>query len=103
MAGSRQSLTSIDAVAIIVGIVVGAGIFRSPSIVAASAGSNASFLLLWPLGGAISLIGSLCYAELASAYPDEGGDFHYFTLAFGKGIAFLFAWARLMVSKQGRS
>ena len=101
MAGSRQSLTSIDAVAIIVGIVVGAGIFRSPSIVAASAGSSASFLLLWPLGGAISLIGALCYAELASAYPDEGGDFHYFTLAFGKGVAFLFAWARLMVIQTG--
>ncbi len=85
----------------IVGIVVGAGIFKSPSIVAASAGSKAAFLLVWPLGGAISLVGALCYAELASAYPDAGGDYRYFTLSYGRWIAFLFAWARLMVIQTG--
>jgi basic amino acid/polyamine antiporter, APA family len=97
----RQTLSVVDAVAIIVGIVVGAGIFKTPSIVAASTGNKAAFLLVWPLGGAISLVGALCYAELASAYPSEGGDYHYFTLAFGKNVAFLFAWARLMVIQTG--
>jgi len=97
----RQTVSVIDAVAIIVGIVVGAGIFKTPSIVAATVGSETAFLLVWPIGGAISLIGALCYAELASAYPNEGGDYYYFQLSFGEGIAFLFAWARLMVIQTG--
>ncbi len=97
----RQTLSAVDAVAIIVGIVVGAGIFKTPSIIAASSTNKTTFLLLWPLGGAISLVGALCYAELASAYPSEGGDYHYFRLAFGRWVAFLFAWARLMVIQTG--
>jgi hypothetical protein len=86
VAAPRQTLSVVDAIAIIVGIVVGAGIFKTPSVVAASAESKAAFLLVWPLGGAISLVGALCYAELASAYPDAGGDYHYFTLSFGKWV-----------------
>ncbi len=101
MKASSQKLSVVDAVGIIVGIVVGAGVFRTPSIVAANTTSKTTFLLLWLLGGAISLVGALCYAELASAYPNEGGDYHYFRLAFGRWIAFLFAWARLMVIQTG--
>ena len=101
VAAPRQTLSVVDAMAIIVGIVVGAGIFKTPSVVAASVESKATFLLVWPLGGAISLVGALCYAELASAYPDAGGDYHYFTLSFGKWVAFLFAWARLTVIQTG--
>lgn len=101
MQTSRQTLTVKDALAIIVGIVVGAGIFKAPAIVAAGSGSKLVFLLLWPLGGAISLAGGLCYAELASAYPNEGGDYHYFRLSFGGWVAFLFAWARLTVIQTG--
>jgi len=97
----RQTLTVKDALAIIVGIVVGAGIFKTPAIVAVGSGSKLVFLLLWPLGGLISLAGALCYAELASAYPNEGGDYHYFRLSFGSWIAFLFAWARLTVIQTG--
>jgi APA family basic amino acid/polyamine antiporter len=98
---SRKQLSVVDAVAIIVGIVIGAGIFKTSSIVAATAGSKITFLLLWPLGGLISLVGALCYAELASAYPSEGGDYQYFRLSFGKSVAFLFAWARLTVIQTG--
>lgn len=101
MAASRKQLSVVDAVAIIVGIVVGAGIYKAPSIVAAGAGSKTVFFLLWPLGGLISLVGALCYAELASAYPNEGGDYHYFKLSFGRWVAFLFAWARMMVIQTG--
>jgi APA family basic amino acid/polyamine antiporter len=97
----RKQLSVVDAVAIIVGIVIGAGIFKTSSIVAATAGSRTAFLLLWPLGGAMSLVGALCYAELASAYPSEGGDYQYFHLSFGKWVAFLFAWARLTVIQTG--
>jgi amino acid transporter len=55
----------------------------------------------WVLGGVISLIGALCYAELATAYPHTGGDYHYLRRAFGEDMAILFAWARMMVLQTG--
>lgn len=100
-AAPRPSLSLIDACAIIVGLVVGVGIFRSPPIVAANVQNEAAFLLAWLLGGAVSLVGALCYAELATAYPHAGGEYHYFTRAFGRDVAFLFAWARLVVIQTG--
>ena len=95
------TLASKDAVGMIVGIVVGAGIFRTPSLVAANVGSEVSFLLLWVAGGVISLIGALCYAELTSTYPHTGGDYHYLTRAYGKPFGFLFAWSRISVIQTG--
>jgi len=97
----RPTLRVIDVVAIIVGTVVGAGIFRTPSLVAANAMSEAVALGAWVAGGAISLIGALCYAELAAAYPSPGGDYHYLARAFGIRLAFLFAWARITVIQTG--
>ena len=65
------------------------------------AGSTGLVLLAWLAGGLISLIGALCYAEMASAYPSTGGDYHYLTRAFGRRVGFLFAWARLSVVQTG--
>ena len=90
-----------DAVAIIIGIVVGAGIFRTPSLVAANVTSEGSALMLWVAGGAISLVGALCYAELTSTYPHTGGDYHYLTRAYGKSVSFLFVWSRMTVIQTG--
>ena len=101
VAAPKPTLRVTDSVALIVGIVVGAGIFRTPSLVAAHTGSASSMLLAWLMGGVISLIGALCYAELASTYPHAGGDYHYLRRAFGKDLAFLFAWARLTVIPTG--
>lgn len=96
-----RSLSVPDAVAIVIGVVVGAGIFKTPSIVAASAGSVEGVLLAWAAGGAVSLVGALCYAELASAYPGQGGEYGYMTRAFGPAPGFLFAWARMTVIQTG--
>lgn len=90
-----------EAVAITVGIVVGAGIFRTPSLVAANVGSEAGVLLAWTLGGLISLAGALTYAELATAFPSAGGDYYFLRRAYGSRLAFLFAWARLSVIQTG--
>lgn len=95
------TLRVMDAVALIVGIVVGAGIFRTPAQVAQGATSGAAVLLLWGLGGLVSLIGAMCYAELASTWPNAGGDYFYLRRALGDSIAFLFAWARLTVIPTG--
>ena len=90
-----------EAMAVIVGVVIGAGIFKSPSIVASLSGTPGTMLVLWVLGGAISLVGALCYAELATAYPHAGGDYHYLRRAFGRSLAFLFGWARFAVITTG--
>src|SRR5262245_58967570 len=100
-AAPRPMLSVLDAVALIVGVVVGAGIFKTPALVAAHADGSGVFLAVWLLGGVISLIGALCYAELATAYPHTGGDYHYLRRAFGQDMAFLFAWARMMVLQTG--
>ncbi len=97
----KGTLAVRDVVAIVVGIVVGVGIFKTPSLVAANTGSPGLVLLLWTLGGIISLLGALCYAELATAYPHPGGDYHYMGRAFGQRVAFLFAWARMTVIQPG--
>jgi APA family basic amino acid/polyamine antiporter len=90
-----------DVVALVVGIVVGTGIFRAPSIVAANAGSETTAVLTWLIGGLVSMAGVLCYAELATTYPNAGGEFHFLTRAFGPKLGFLFAWARLTVIPTG--
>lgn len=96
-----RTLSVLDAVIIIVGVVVGAGIFKTPSLVAANTGSPGMVLLVWLAGGVISLLGALCYAELTSAYPHAGGDYYYLNRAFGRRLSFLFVWARLTVIQTG--
>jgi amino acid transporter len=101
VAEPKPALGMTDAIAVIVGIVIGAGIFRTPSLVANNTDSGGMFLLAWLLGGVVSLIGALCYAELSTTYPHTGGDYHFLTRAFGKRLAFLFAWARMSVIQTG--
>ncbi len=84
-----------------VGMVVGAGIFKSPAQVADGAESAGWLLIAWLIGGVISLIGALCYAELACAFPSAGGDYHFLKRAFGRPVGFLFAWARFAVINTG--
>ncbi|MGL5922076.1 APC family permease [Chroococcidiopsis sp.] len=97
----KPTLSVLDASAIVVGMVIGAGIFETPTLVAQNTGSQGAILFAWLLGGVASLIGALCYAELTTAYPHPGGDYHYFMRAFGTNIAFLFAWARMTVIQTG--
>ncbi|WP_373544071.1 APC family permease [Chamaesiphon sp.] len=98
---ARPSIGLFDAIALIVGLVIGAGIFETPALVAANANSETDVLQAWGLGGVISIIGALCYAELATTYPNIGGSYDYLKRAFGRSIAILFAWARLSVIQTG--
>lgn len=97
----RPTLAWGDAVGLIVGIVIGAGIFETPALVAANSSSAEMLLLTWLVGGGVSVIGALCYAELATTYPSVGGVYDYLKRAFGSSIAFLFAWARMTVIQTG--
>lgn len=97
----QQTLRLREAIAIIVGIVIGAGIFQSPSLVAQFTGSTGWMMAAWLAGGVISLIGALCYAELAAALAAREGDYHFLHRAYGRRVAFLFAWARFAVITTG--
>jgi amino acid transporter len=97
----KAVLTTRDTVAIIIGLVIGAGIFRFPPLVAANSPDEVVFYLLWIAGGAVSIVGALCYAELATAYPSAGGDYHFLQRAFGRTLSFLFGWARIAVITTG--
>jgi basic amino acid/polyamine antiporter, APA family len=97
----KPTLGFVDAVALIVGMVIGAGIFETPALVAASSSNATSMILAWVIGGVISLTGALCCAELATTYPNAGGNYYYLRRAFGHKIAFLFSWARMLVIQPG--
>ena len=97
----KPTLRLRDVIALTVGIIIGAGIFRTPSLVAGAASSEAVMLAAWVIGGTLSIVGALCYAELASAEPGAGGDYHYLMRAFGPRPAFLYAWSRLAVIQSG--
>src|SRR5690554_4937732 len=97
----RPVLRPRDAFAITVGIVVGAGIFRMPSLVAGASGSELVMLTAWLVGGLLSIVGALCYAELATTYPQADGDYSYLRCAYGPRVAFLYGWARLAVIQTG--
>ncbi|RNC65353.1 APC family permease [Proteiniphilum sp. X52] len=101
LAAPAPALRLIDAIVLIVGIVIGAGIFRTPSVVAANSPDQYWFVAAWLLGGAISLTGALCYSELSSVFPNAGGDYHFLKTAFGKRFSFLFAWSRVTVTQTG--
>ncbi len=101
-AAAPQQLISVrDGVALIVGMVIGAGIFKAPSIVAGSSASGGEFLLAWVFGGIASLCGALVYAELSGRFPETGGEYRFLSRAYGPGTAFVFAWSRMTVIQTG--
>lgn len=86
-----------DTVSIIVGIVIGSSIFTIPTIIFIRVGSPWEALAVWAIGGFLSFIGALCYAELATTYPRYGGDYVYLTRGLDRPIGFLFGWSQLAV------
>jgi len=100
-AAHEPSLSALDAVAVLVGVVIGIGIFGFPPLVAQHASSELVYLALWGAGGLVMLIGALCYAELGAAYPGAGGEYLYLSRAWGARVGLLFAWARCTVIQTG--
>ncbi len=96
-----RSLGLFDVVCIIVGIIIGSAIYRTPTDIAGLLGSGWWIMAAWILGGVLAFIGALCYAELASAYPKEGGDYFFLHHTYGSWAGFLYAWGRLWVIHSG--
>lgn len=100
-AAPRRVLSTRDGLVMVVGLVVGAGIFRAPPLVAANVSNEWIFLAVWVLGGLIAMLGALCYGELASTYPSAGGEYHVLNRAFGSKVSFMLGWSRLAVIQTG--
>src|SRR5947209_7399809 len=89
------------ALAIVVGTVIGSGIFRVPQAMILNVGSVPLVFLVWIVGGALSLAGALTYAELAAAMPGAGGEYVYLTEAYGPLWGFFYSWTQMWVAKSG--
>src|SRR5688500_19707158 len=89
---ARKQLNLWDATSISVGIIIGSGFYETSPLIAGAAGTVGWMITAWVAGAVVSLIGALCYAELATTYPKDGGDYIFLTRAFGRHVGFLFAW-----------
>src|SRR5207244_3556626 len=85
----KQSLRLVDGLAMVVGITVGSGIFRTPGIVAAQLGRPGLTFVAWVLGAGLALLGALCFAELTTRHPRAGGKYVYVREAFGPRAGFM--------------
>lgn len=100
-AAPRRQLSLFDSTSIIVGIILGVGIYQTAPDVAKGAGCWWGVLLIWLVGGLLSLCGAMNYAELATAYPRAGGDYVYLSRAYGRWAGFLFGWIQLVLVRPG--
>lgn len=91
--GLKRQIGLFGAVSILVGAVIGSGIFTTPGTVAAAAGSFGPFMIAWVLAGASGILCALVYSELAPAMPEAGGPYVYITEAFGKPGGFVYGWS----------
>ena len=97
----RRTLSFRDLIFIVVGTVIGSGIFLTPGAVVQNAGSGGMALIVWTVGGILSLLGALTFAELGAARPDSGGLYVYLKDAFGPALAFLYGWTMFLVIGSG--
>ncbi|MGI8744030.1 MAG: APC family permease [Bryobacteraceae bacterium] len=99
--GLKRDLGLGSAASIVVGTVIGSGIFLVPSPMIQNVGSTAMLFAVWIAGGLLSLFGALSYAELAAALPEAGGEYVYLREAYGPLWGFLYGWTQMWVAKSG--
>jgi APA family basic amino acid/polyamine antiporter len=101
MARLAKELTLYGLIMVAIGSCIGSGIFVTPSTIAGLLPSHSLILMIWVLGGIISLSGALTFGELGSMFPQAGGIYVYLREAYGNGVAFLYGWAYLIIITSG--
>lgn len=96
-----RSLTLTDSTALVVGKVIGTGIFLKAAVMTQQVGSPTLMLLAWAAAGLLSLAGALTYAELGAMFPQAGGEYVYLRAAYGRLPAFLYGWMQIAVAQTG--
>ncbi len=99
--GLRRELGLVDSALMLVGIVLGSGIFMTTGIMASALPSPSLIMLAWAVGGLLTLAGASVFAELGAALPEAGGGYAYLREAYGPLVSFLFAWVTLLVYQPG--
>lgn len=99
--GLIRGLTLIDAASIVVGSIIGTGVFLKTSTMSALVGNPYMVLMIWVVAGLLSLAGALAYAELGSIMPDAGGEYVYLKEGYGDLWAFLYGWMRFWIGSPG--
>src|SRR6266480_6511013 len=94
----KRSLRLFDGLAMVVGIMIGSGIFRTPGEVAQQLGRPWLTFVAWSLGGVLAFLGALCFAELATRLPKAGGKYVYAREAFGRRAGFVIGWVEGLVT-----
>ncbi|MEM7156468.1 MAG: amino acid permease [Myxococcota bacterium] len=97
----RRELGPYDAIAVVVGAIVGVGIFFTPSRVAALAGSDSLFLITWGVGGLVAIAGAMTFAELGGLYPRTGGQYDILRDAYGPAIGFVYVTCNATATQAG--
>ena len=97
----KRDLGTWPAISIVVGTVIGSGIFLVPRTMIQHVGTVQAVFVVWVVGGLLSLAGALSYAELAAAIPEAGGEYAYLREAYGPIWGFLYSWTQLWVAKSG--
>ena len=101
LAGLPRVLGAGEAIAIVIGTVIGSGIFLIPSEMMRDTGSSLLVYLAWIVGGLLSLFGAMTYAELGTMMPYAGGEYVYLRGAYGDTAGFLYMWTWFTVAKPG--
>lgn len=96
-----RGLTLVDAASIVVGSILGTGVFLKTSTMSSLVGSPGMVLLIWVFAGLLSLAGALAYSELGSLMPDAGGEYVYLKVGYGDMWAFLYGWMRFWIGSPG--
>ena len=93
-----RGLSLVDTTALVIGTVIGTGVFLKAAPMAQAVGSPALVLLAWVAAGLLSLAGALTYAELGAMMPEAGGEYVFLRKSYGEAVAFLFGWQRFIVA-----
>ena len=96
-----RGLTASDTTLLVVGTVIGTGVFLKSAVMAQEVGSAALVLAAWVAAGFLSLAGALSYAELGAMLPQAGGEYVYLRRAYGEAPAFLYGWMRFSIASTG--